>query len=158
MASIIEVKGKWRAQVRRRGVPSYTRTFTTKAAAERWARQLEADIDRQREGSAPAGPVAGAASGRVVLVADLIQAYRDLRDQARPISDASTEHYTLKHLAHHLGARDALRRMVPTQRRRWCAIRASGRQGCLHQRPRIEPAHSPSPSNASANNSLMLTS
>jgi hypothetical protein len=25
-----------------------------------------------------------------VLVADLIQAYRDLRDQARPISDAST--------------------------------------------------------------------
>jgi integrase len=109
VASIIEVKGKWRAQVRRRGVQSYTRTFTTKAAAERWARQLEADIDRQRDGSMPAGPVAGAASGRVVLVADLIQAYRDLRDQARPISDASTEHYTLKHLAHHLGARDALR-------------------------------------------------
>ncbi len=99
MASIIEVKGKWRAQVRRKGQPVYTRTFLTKAAAQRWARQLEADLDRGVEG--------GPAKRRVVLVADLIKAYRRLREQARPISDSSTEHYTLRHLQHHLGERDA---------------------------------------------------
>ena len=105
MASIIEVKGKWRAQVRRKGQPVYTRTFTTKSAAERWARQLEVDIDRGQVG---AGSPAAAVS-RVVLLADLIKTYRELRDQARPISDSSTEHYTLNHLDHHLGARDVLR-------------------------------------------------
>jgi integrase len=101
VASVIEVKGKWRAQVRRKGQPVYTRTFDSKAAAERWARQLEVDIDR--------GRVPGAVTGQAVTVADLIQAYRELRDQARPISDSSTEHYTLNHLELHLGAKDALR-------------------------------------------------
>jgi integrase len=101
VASVIEVKGKWRAQVRRKGQPVYTRTFDSKAAAERWARQLEVDIDR--------GRVPGAVAGQAVTVADLIQAYRELRNQARPISDSSTEHYTLNHLDLHLGAKDALR-------------------------------------------------
>jgi len=87
--------------VRRKGQPVYTRTFDSKAAAERWARQLEVDIDR--------GRVPGAVTGQAVTVADLIQAYRELRDQARPISDSSTEHYTLNHLELHLGAKDALR-------------------------------------------------
>lgn len=114
MASIIAVKGKWRAQVRRKGHPVYTRTFDAKSAAERWARQLEADIDR--------GQKPNPAQGRSVSVADLITTYRKLRDQARPISDASTEHYTLKHLEHHLGDRDALR-LTPDDLVGYCSAR-----------------------------------
>ena len=114
MASILEVKGKWRAQVRRRGQPVYTRTFETKTAAQRWARQLETDLDR--------GVDVRPAQGKVVLVADLIEAYRRLRDQARPISDSSTEHYTLRHLAHHLGQRDA-QRLTPQDLVGYCTAR-----------------------------------
>ena len=114
MASIIAVGEKWRAQVRRKGHPVYTRTFSTKAAAQRWARQLEADVDRGLE--------VRPAQGRVVLVADLIRAYRKLRDQARPISDASTEHYTLRHLDKHLGQRDA-QRLTPQDLVGYCSAR-----------------------------------
>lgn len=114
MASIIAVGQKWRAQVRRRGHPVYTRTFSTKTAAQRWARQIEADIEQ-------GGPVR-AAPARVVLVRDLIEHYRRLRDQARPISDSSTEHYTLRHLAHHLGERDA-QRLTPDDLVGYCSAR-----------------------------------
>jgi integrase len=117
VASVIEVKGKWRAQVRRKGHSVYTRTFPTKAAADRWARQLEVDIDR---GMVDAS--AAKLASRVTLVADLIKSYRELRDQARPISDSSTEHYTLNHLAKHLGQRDALR-LTPQDLVGYCSAR-----------------------------------
>ena len=35
----------WRAQVRRKGWKNVTKTFRTKAAAERWAREVEQDMD-----------------------------------------------------------------------------------------------------------------
>lgn len=38
--------GKWRAQVRRQGFKPKSKSFTTKALAERWARELEANMDR----------------------------------------------------------------------------------------------------------------
>ncbi|MGE4448011.1 MAG: site-specific integrase [Azospira sp.] len=37
---------QWHCQVRRKGYPSQTRTFETRADAETWARQLEGEIDR----------------------------------------------------------------------------------------------------------------
>ena len=114
MASILQVKGKWRAQVRRKGQPVYTRTFDTKTEADRWARQLEVDIDRGLE----AKP--GRSKG--VTVADLIGTYRKMRERARPISDASTEHYTLRHLEHHLGNRDA-QRLTPQDLVGYCSAR-----------------------------------
>ena len=46
MASIIQINGKWRAQVRKKGHPTQTKTFTTKALASRWATALEAEIER----------------------------------------------------------------------------------------------------------------
>lgn len=52
MASIIKVRGSWRAQVRRRDQPAQTRTFPTKILAQQWARGVEADIDAGR--AAPA--------------------------------------------------------------------------------------------------------
>lgn len=44
MASIIKIDGKWRAQVRRKGFPTETRTFDTKAQANIWAQKIEADM------------------------------------------------------------------------------------------------------------------
>lgn len=37
---------QWRVKIRRRGYPTLTRTFETKAAAERYARQIESEIDQ----------------------------------------------------------------------------------------------------------------
>ena len=103
MASIIQVGGKWRALIRRKGHPSYCQTFPNKAQAQAWARGIEADIDRGRT-LAPA-----TVHGRVVLVSDLIDTYRKLRGKSRPVSDTSNEHYMLKTLARYLGALDASR-------------------------------------------------
>lgn len=61
MASIIGVGERWRAQVRRKGYPTRTRTFGTKILAERWARQIESEIDSGRAGQlAPAHVHVGA--------------------------------------------------------------------------------------------------
>jgi len=96
VASILQVKGKWRALVRRKGHSPICKTHRTKAEAERWARgietQLDAGVPVQAEG---------------VSVGDLIATYRKLRDGSRPIRDDSNEHYMLKCLGRLLGSADA---------------------------------------------------
>lgn len=92
MGSIINRDGRWRAQIRRHGYRSQCRTFATKAQAERWVRDLEGKIE------------SGAADALGDLtIGDVLKAYRKLRDQARPISDASNEHYMLKALEAGIG-------------------------------------------------------
>lgn len=103
MASIIQINGKWRALIRRKGHPSYCQTFPTKAMAQAWARGIETDIDRGQV-LAPRTVV-----GRVVLVSDLIDTYRKLREKKRPIRDEGNEHYMLKALERGLGALDVSR-------------------------------------------------
>jgi integrase len=98
VGSVINLNGKWRAQVRRKGHPSLCKTFELKAQADAWVRQTEADIDRSE-------PVA--LKSNDATVANLIDVYRDLRDRVRPISDKSTEHYTLKTLKDALGKKVA---------------------------------------------------
>jgi integrase len=92
MGSIINREGRWRAQVRRHGFRPQCKTFPTKAAAERWVRQLETSMDSGK-----------ADTLGELTIGDVIDAYRKLREPARPISDSSTEHYTLKTLKAGLG-------------------------------------------------------
>lgn len=66
MASIIQIGDGWRAQVRRKGFPAKTRTFGTKILAEKWARQVEQEIDHGR---------AGQLAPSHVTVGDLIDRY-----------------------------------------------------------------------------------
>jgi len=106
MASILKVNGRWRALVRRKGHPAFCQTFGTKAQADAWARQVEADIDR---GEAPR---AEAVLGRRLLVGELIDEYRKLRSTSRPIADDTNEHYMLKALRAGLGSLDAARLQV----------------------------------------------
>lgn len=106
MASILQINGRWRALIRRKGQPSFCQTFGTKAQAQSWARQIEADLDR---GHAPRPE---SVLGRKVLVSDLIDTYRKLREKSRPVRDDSNEHYTLKTLKARLGELDAVRIQV----------------------------------------------
>lgn len=46
MATIRKLRGRWQAQVRHKGMKPRAKSFDTKADAERWARGLEAEIDR----------------------------------------------------------------------------------------------------------------
>src|ERR1700719_4272363 len=46
MATIRKLRGRWQAQVRRRGIPPRAKSFDRKSDAERWARELEAEADR----------------------------------------------------------------------------------------------------------------
>lgn len=101
MASITQVNGKWRALIRRKGHPSYCKTFTTKTQAVKWAKAVEDEIEA---GSTPKAEVV---VGKKLLVSEVIQEYRKLREKSRPIQDTSNEHYMLKTLDALLGDRDA---------------------------------------------------
>jgi integrase len=117
MASILKIGDSWRALVRRKGRPVYCKTFRTKAQAETWARGIETDIDRGK------APTPAAVMGRTLLVSRVIEAYRDLRARSRPISDSSTEHYTLRHLNAGLGSMDAAT-LTPQDLVGYCSMRA----------------------------------
>lgn len=96
MASIIQIKGKWRALIRRAGRKSICKTHTTKAAAVAWARQIEAALDAGQD-----------VELSIVTIGSMIMAYRQLRAGSRPIADTSNEHYILRTLDRLLGGRDA---------------------------------------------------
>ncbi|MDH1499313.1 tyrosine-type recombinase/integrase [Comamonas terrigena] len=103
MASIIKRGTAWRALVRRKGYPSYCKTFPTKAQAERWAKRIEADLD---DGIAPR---AESVMGARLLVATVIDAYEEMREAAgRSIRDSSNEYYTLRKLKLELGKLDVM--------------------------------------------------
>lgn len=46
MATIRKLRGRWQAQVRRRGMKPRAKSFDSKADAEKWARDLESQVDR----------------------------------------------------------------------------------------------------------------
>jgi integrase len=94
VASIIPIGGRWRAQVRRKGHRTATRTFDTRREAEQWARKIEASIDQGRP----------ALAAEAMTVATLVSQYRRMReDLGRPVDPASNTHYMLAHLAEDLG-------------------------------------------------------
>src|SRR5258708_3111982 len=46
MATIRKLRGRWQAQVRRRGVAPRAKSFNTKSDAQRWAQDLESEANR----------------------------------------------------------------------------------------------------------------
>jgi len=68
MASIRK-KGdhQWHAQVRRKGHPPQTKTFTTRADAERWAKIVESEIER--------GVFVSRSEGEATLLRDMLKRY-----------------------------------------------------------------------------------
>lgn len=95
MASISKIKDKWRALIRRKGYPTISKWFETKAKAAAWAR----DIEGQLVAGTPNKPAASKETIR-----QLIDKYIKLRSKTRPILDTATESYTLKQLKKNLGS------------------------------------------------------
>lgn len=97
MASLLKIGSRWRAQVRRRGHKSISKTFATKAAAARWVLEMEGGGDHTN-----------------LKVAELIQCYREARaESGRPIGKQTNEHYILLHLEDGLGHYPALELDTP---------------------------------------------
>lgn len=94
MASIVNLDGKWRALIRRKGHKSISKWFDTKAKATAWAKLIEQQMD---------GGTHGQRQYPADTIAQLITRYKKLRSSTRPILDTSTEHYTLKQLEENLG-------------------------------------------------------
>lgn len=46
MATIRKLRGRWQAQVRRRGMKPRCKSFDGKTEAEKWARDLESQVDK----------------------------------------------------------------------------------------------------------------
>lgn len=82
MSSIIQLNGKWRAQVRRRGAPTQTKTFATKALAEAWARLVETDIE--------AGLAGLISPNSKTTVGDLITRYIEEVSKTKPFGKNKT--------------------------------------------------------------------
>lgn len=70
MATISRRGKTWQAKVRRQGYPVQSGTFATKAAAERWAREIESKVDR-----GTLSPTDGDA--RRITLAEALDRYRD---------------------------------------------------------------------------------
>jgi integrase len=92
MASIIKIGKRWRAQVRRKGYPDRTETFSTKALAEAWARGVEGDVESLRAGVMPVG--------KAHTVGKLIERYEEEIGGAKPFGRNKAD--VLKKLKEHL--------------------------------------------------------
>jgi integrase len=120
VASILKTpEGSYRAFVRRTGARALTKTFKTKAEAERWARQAEAAIE--------AGTVVKSAKG--ATVGDAITAYIKLRDEGkRPINPQSNEVYMMRHLERDLGD-EVIAGIKPQRLATYCTRRSKSGAG-----------------------------
>lgn len=92
MATIRKLRGRWQAQVRRRGMKPRAKSFDTKGEAERWARDLETQVDRF--GAAPDTKILESTTLR-----DLLERYqcevtptKRGRDQERQRLDVLSRH------------------------------------------------------------------
>jgi integrase len=73
MATITKQGSKWKAQIRRKGLGTATRSFIKKADAEAWARTTEALIERGEFESTPKAK----AEAKDTTLGQLIERYRD---------------------------------------------------------------------------------
>jgi integrase len=69
MASVRKRGDTWQARVTRKGFPDETKTFKTKAEAERWCRSIEANMD--------AGRYVSTREAEATLLEDLLRRYRE---------------------------------------------------------------------------------
>ncbi len=68
MATIRKLRGRWQASVRRKGSKPQAKSFDKKCDAERWARDLENEIDRR-------GFVPDTKPAESMTLADLMKRY-----------------------------------------------------------------------------------
>ena len=70
MATIRKLRGRWQAAVRRKGMQPRSKSFDAKSDAERWARSLEAELDRN-------GALPDMRPAESMTLAELLTRYRN---------------------------------------------------------------------------------
>lgn len=89
MATIRKLRGRWQAQVRRKGMKCRAKSFDTRGDAERWARTLETELDR-------GGPQADTKVAETLTLKDILVRYLD---EVTPLKrSAHTELYRIRGL------------------------------------------------------------
>lgn len=115
MPSIVQTgPASWRALIRIKGHAAVCQTFKTETQARAFAKRTEAALR------------AGRTVGVGATVADAVREFRRFRDAGtRPITDKSTEHYYLNHLADPAGIGEVLLTDLTVDRlTNWCRDRA----------------------------------
>ncbi|QKI69215.1 site-specific integrase [Achromobacter xylosoxidans] len=95
MATVSKYRGKWKCQVRKRGFPTQTRTFTTKAEATSWGHEVESQMGRGTY-------VVPDKATQEMTVAELLRRY--LREESPHKKSGSADVYRAKPLLSALGA------------------------------------------------------
>lgn len=91
MASIRNRQGKWQVRIIRKGFAPITKSFTAKQDAERWSRQIEAEIDK--------GSYTNIALAERTLFKDVIERY--IQEVTLKTRSMREDTYRLKALARH---------------------------------------------------------
>ena len=87
MATIRKLRGRWQAQVRRKGLKPRARSFDNKIDAEKWARSLESELDK-------CGNLPDTRLAEQMTVRELFERY--LREITPSKRSASSERYRIK--------------------------------------------------------------
>ncbi len=105
MATFTKRGNRWKAQIRRIGFPSITKTFDLKSDAQAWARDKERAIDR-------AELPFNVSDLKQTTVGDLLKRYRDTITPAKRAKE--TEGYMIKTMLAHPLSFVSLNRLSPT--------------------------------------------
>jgi integrase len=125
VATISKHRGKWKCQVRRKGHPAQSKNFDTKAEAEAWGVQIEAEIGRGVF-------LAPDKATQSMTVADLLDRYvKEESIHKASESDDKTRAETLKAAIGGYGVADLTNAMLAGYKRARMRIRAS--QTVLHE-------------------------
>lgn len=103
MASIRNRQGKWQARIIRKGFVPITKSFIAKQDAERWARQVEADIDK--------GSYTNVALAERTLFKDVIERY--VQEVTLKTRSMREDTYRLRALARHPISRLRMTALTP---------------------------------------------
>ena len=104
MASFNYRGNRWQVRVRRKGYPTETRSFVTRQDAEKWARRLEADMDR--------GAYVPQGEAQYITLGDLIERY--LVEVTPSLKGAKEDTIRLRALMRHPLCRYTLIALTPT--------------------------------------------
>lgn len=121
MAAIVRREsGRWQAKVRRQGLPPISRTFSTKAEAEAWAREQESEHDR--------GVWRDRSTAEATTLYALLDRYA--RDVAPTKRGAEVEKLRIRTLQRDLISKHKLAALTPSVLAQWRDARlAGGAQG-----------------------------
>jgi hypothetical protein len=103
MASIRNRNGKWQARITRKGQQAVAKSFSNKQDAEKWARQLESEMDK--------GCYTNLVLAERTLFSEVIERY--IQEVTLKTRSMREDTYRLKALARHRIAKQSMANLTP---------------------------------------------